>query len=265
MRNLQRHWKSVAVVSVGVLGAGAWLWRGAEARMLLDPGGEPEPVVYEPLTQVQRDAIVNLLADVSLDRDALVGLNLSTSQAESVVAAVRTWYLSNHATLTSLDQAEQQKTVAVWELEKAVSMGPADAQRDSQLALARQDLQTARASYRSGFLSLETTVNNLLSETQRSTWAAVKVGHGRNMPIRLLDLTDAQRLAISDALQRYERQQAAAGDETARSTARTTLETAKESILTVDQRSVLQAYSGYFASSSQAVAHALDTVLVVAG
>lgn len=263
MRKLRQHWGFSSLALLLVVLAGAWVWRSAEARMLVDP--DPEPQRYAPLTQIQRDAILNLLADVSLDRDVLVGLNLTTQQAESAVAAVRSWYLTNHATLYALDQTVQQKQAAVRALEKAVAMGPADAERDSQLSLARQDLTTARATYRSGLVSLEGTVSNLLSETQRSTWTAIKVGHGRTMPVRLLSLTDAQRLALSDAVQRYDRQQAAANDENARSSARTTLESANESILNVDQRNVISAYTGYFATASQAVAQALDTVLAVEG
>lgn len=262
MKRLQRHWR-LATVVVFALGAGAWVWRSAEARMVVEVS--EQRVIYTPLSPIQRDAIMNLLAEVSLDRDALVGLNLSTSQAESVVAAVRSWYLSNLETLTGLDQTAQQKRAAVYDLEKAQAMGPADAQRDAQLALARQDFQTVKASYRSGLSSLESTVSNLLSETQRSIWAAIKVGHGRTMPIRLLSLTDAQRLAIGDAMQRYERQHAAASDETARGSARTTWESAKDSILTVDQRNVIQAYQSNFAAASQSAATALDTVLAVAG
>jgi hypothetical protein len=112
---------------------------------------------------------------------------------------------------------------------------------------------------------LETNVNVLLSETQRATWAAIRVGHRHTMPIRLLNLTDEQRLAVSDARQHYERQHAAASNESERNAAITAWQNALDSILTGDQRSVVQAYYGYFAGSSTAVADALDTVLRVQG
>jgi hypothetical protein len=265
MKKLQRHWRTVLIVLVLVTGTGTlWWWRSAEARTaFLD---EPQsPPTYDPLPLIQHDAIVNLLADMSLDRDALVGLNLTSSQAESVVSAVRTWYGTNQATLATLNQNIQQKRAAVYEREKAIVMGPADPANEPRLALVRQDGADAQAAYKAALAALETNVNTLLSETQRATWAAVRVGHGHTMPVRLLNLTDEQRLAVNDARQRYERQHAAASNDDERNAAITAWQNALDSILTVDQRSMVRAYYGYVAGSSTAVADALDTVLRVPG
>ena len=263
MQMIRKHWW-LSVVGVVVVIAGTWWWRSAEARMaFLD---QPQsPPVYEPLPPIQHDAIMNLLADLSLDRDALVALNLSSFQAQSVVSAVRSWYVTNQASLASLNDAIQQKRAAVYEHEKAIAMGPADPTNEPRLALARKDLSDAQTAYKAAQALLETTVNALLSDSQRATWAAIRVGHGHTMPIRLLNLTDEQRLAVSDARQRYERQHAAASNDSERSAAVTTWQNALDSILTVDQKNVVQAYYRSFAGSSAAVVDALDNVLRVQG
>jgi len=266
MRQLRKHWQVPAgALAVLVLGGTVW-WRGAEARTtaffsLLQASGTA--TTYEPITQLRRDAILQILADVNLDRDAFVALNVSDAQAESVLSTVRNWQSSNEALLASLNNAIHQKVAAVYSFEQAMAMGPADSSREPALALARQDLKDARAAYRSSLVSLESSINALLSESQRATWTAIRTGHGQHMPIRMLALSDEQRLAVSDAEHRYQRQHAAAGSNDERAATVTARQNALDQILTTDQKTMVARYQSYYVASSTAVAGALNTVLAV--
>lgn len=266
MAKLERNWRWLSGIGLVVIVAVcAWQWRSAHARtammMLDDVGGGNQG--YTPLTQLTHDAIASLMADVSLDREALIALNPSANQAESILSAVRTWQGSNASTVASNNQTIAQKMTAVRIAEKAIAMGPYNENNASNLATARQDLLTAQAAYRSTLSGLESTVSNLLSQSQQATWAAIKTGWGQRMPIRMLALTDEQRMAVSDAHQRYERQYSAASDDSGRSTAVSTYQTALDSILNADQKTAMQGYGTNYASASSAVNGAFDTVLAV--
>jgi hypothetical protein len=79
---------------------------------------------------------VNLLAEFTLDRDAMIALNLSASQAESVLATVRQWRETNEAAQNKvLPNTLHQKIGAVRRLEKAIRMGPSDAELAPALAV----------------------------------------------------------------------------------------------------------------------------------
>lgn len=239
-----------------VVGGTVW-WRS---------NGHSIALAQEPpqlLTQLERDAVVTLLKDISLDRDALIALNADSEQAASILSTARTWRETNASTLVTLKNTIDQKVVAVRKLEKAERMGPADPGRAAALALAREQLGTARASHRSALSPLESSVNTLLSESQRTTWNAIRHGHGRKMPIRMLALTDTQRLAVSRAHRTYERQRRAATTDQERSTAVSTWESALKQILTQDQENVMDAYYSNYGTASGAAAEAWDSVLAV--
>lgn len=260
MQNIKKHWRLAAILAVSLTLGGVWLLR-AEARMAFTSfalmGGETNT----PLNAVQRDAIIGSLNEVSLDRDALVALNLSTNQAETLLGTARTWQQNNQSTLTTQTTAIHQKRHAVRELEKAIAMGPFNENHQTQLATAREELQTAQAAYRTTLSALESTINQGLSESQRASWTAIKTGWGQQMPIRMLDLSDEQRLAVSDAHHRYQRQHSAASNDEERSAAVTTWNNARDSILTTEQKTVFQSYNSNYASASEAVAGAYTTVL----
>ncbi len=261
MKNLRYHWRIVTMLVVIVVGTGAFFWHRAEAKMSFFLFAMQEGGTYTPLNAVQRDAIIGSLNEVALDRDALVALNLSTSQAETVVSTARTWQQNNQSTLSSQMTTIHQKRHAVREIEKAIAMGPFDANRETQLATARQELKDAQAAYRTTLTSLESTVNTGLSAAQQATWVAIKSGWGQQMPIRMLDLTDEQRLAVSDAHHRYQRQHSGASNDSERSTAVTTWTSALDSILTANQRTLMQSYNSNYANASAAAASAYATVL----
>ena len=257
MRNLGRHWRSTVVVVGVVVLAGTAMWQGRSHRTAMAQAGP------DPLTRVERDAVRRVLKHLSLDRDALIALNLSSQQAESVLEEVRDWYLTNVAALASLKAAVDVDVTEVRVIEKAIRMGPYQAGRQEALAVGRQDLASSKASYDNAFSSLRTSVTSELSESQRSTWVAIQSGHGQQMPIRMLSLNDDQRVALGKVQRRHKWQRNGAPTAEDRTTAESTFESAKGQILTQDQQTVLSAYDGYYASSSGIVANALESVLVV--
>ncbi|UCE61736.1 MAG: hypothetical protein JSU63_08300 [Phycisphaerales bacterium] len=257
MKSLKRHWRGMFVVcAVPMLCGIAWWHGGSERTALAD-----EP--YDPLTRVQRSGIINVLEEISLDRDALIALNLSAEQAESVMDTVRSWYLTNAATLATLQEDLAEAKHDVLMAKKVIAKGPANPANDAALAVARDDRADAKAAYASAFSSLKSSINSELTESQRTTWTAIQSGWGQNMPLRMLSLSDEQRIAISKAERGYRWRQAAAESDSDRANAVSARETAWTQILTETQRSVIDAYRSYYATSSAHVATAFDTVLAV--
>lgn len=249
----------VTVFAVVVAAGGTLWWRSAaEGTALVQ-----DPAEFEALSEFERDAIDELLAQSDLGREVLIALNPSSGQAESIVAAVRTWREDNASTLAARKATLDAKVCAVRKIEKAIRMGPADSSRNQQLSIARQELATAKAARATTLASLESSVENLLSESQRATWSAIQSGWGRKMPLRMLDLTDSQRLVVSKARRTWKRQRAAASTPQERASAHTTWESALNRILTTDQKTVKEAYYDNYATASSAVADAYETVLAV--
>ena len=258
MRALRNHWLGLSFGLVAVVVGSLGVWHVLVAPRATAMMAEP---TYTPLSKVRHDAIRNVLADASLDAEALIALNLSSSQAESLVSAVRTWYESNESTLNAELADIAAKTQALRDKEQTIRMGPYSAENETARATAVSDLAAARTAYRTTLQGLDTGVNNILSESQRSTWAAIKTGWGQKMPVRMLSLTDAQRISVSDIEHRYERQVAAANSQAERDTAASARQTALSSVLTQEQLTVMSSYPSYYASSSSAVNSALAEVL----
>ena len=156
-----------------------------------------------------------------------------------------------------------EKVLAVRQIERAIRMGPRELGQDEALAIARQDLGQARTAYATVLEPLEGSTNTLLSDSQQAAWAAIQSGHGQSMPIRMLALSDEQRLDVGRAWRHYRWQQGAASTAEQRAAAVNAWETALGQILSVDQENVVNAYHGYYADASGAVAGAFDTVLAV--
>ena len=218
---------------------------------------------YTPLTRVDRDAIVRLMEDISLDRDALIALNPNSTQAESIVSTIRTWRTNNAASIASYQSTVVQKAAAVDDLKRQIAVGPAQAGQDAALAQAVSDLVSAKASYRIALASLESSVNDLLSVSQRTGWTALRSGFSQSMPLRLVSLSDAQRMDLGRAYRRYQLRHAAASTDEDRSAAITAWDTERNQILTADQQTIWSTYNTYYASASSAVAGAISTVLRV--
>lgn len=261
MTTFRKNWRLMSLVLVTAIVGGGWLFSASATSMNFFAMMQGPPETFAPLDPVRHDAVRNLLAKVSLDRDALVALNLSATQAESVLSTTRSWYITNETTLQSLQNSIHAKVHAVRVLEKAERMGPADELRKPALALARTDLVTARTAYDSALNPLKTSVNTALSASQQATWTAIQSGWGQQMPIRMLALTGPQRLAVSKSVHTFRRQRAAAAGKTARDTAVSAHNTSLDGILTAEQKTAMASYNSNYATASANVAGAIDTVL----
>lgn len=255
MKTLQRHWlatATVACVLVILVGAAAWrvLWQAEPAF-----AGEP---TYEPVDRVTRDAVLDVLDKVSLDRDAMIALNLSANQGESVIGGARTWYTQNAETLETLRQTIHARTHALRTVREQVATGPAPEGHAAALALAVSDLRAAEAAYDAALNPLRSSVGEMLSESQRTTWTAIRTGHGQQMPIRMLALTDEQRSAVSKAQRHFEWQRAS------NPAAAEAWQTALQGILTQEQQTLVAGYHANYAGASANVAGAMQAVLQVA-
>lgn len=260
MKKLQQHWRGMAVLAVILVLAGSMVWRDwGGGPALAAEGGEG----YDPISQGDHDAIVALLDYVSLDQDSLIALNVSGQQAEDLLAAARTWYQNNHATLATRQATIDTKLHALRELKREIALGPYDPSHAQGLALARQELATARAAFRTTVTPAQAGLGEEMSQSQLATWTAIQSGHGQRMPIRMLALSDDQRLALSRAQRSYEWRHAAATTAEERSAALSTWETALEDILTQDQETIVASYYSNYADASEAVTEAFGTVLPV--
>jgi hypothetical protein len=252
----------VTVTAVVLVAGGVFVWRAAAANFsfftLMMQSPQPE---YSPLSRAQQDAIRNLLTEVGLDRDALIALNLSSNQAEAVLGEVRSWSLSNKSTLNSLQNDIDGQFAAVRNIENAIRMGPFDENHASSLATARSDLATAQQAYQNALNSLKSGVNEELSASQRTTWTAIQSGWGQQMPIRMLALTDEQRIAVSDAAHRFRRQRAAAASKEELDAAASTWNSALDQILTDEQEAVHDGYHSNYNSASAVIGQAITLVL----
>lgn len=259
MKALKRNWHAmVAVFGILVL-AGTFWWGSGNAAVVL--AGPP----YEDMAEVERDAVLTLLDDAGLDREALVALNLTEAQAESLLDAARTWRADNAATLVSLQSTIDESVVALRQIRMDIAMGPAQEGHAALLGTAIQDLVSARAAFASALSPLDVSVDAVLSDSQDSAWAALRDGYGQRTSIRLLSLSDQQRGDMTGAWQQYRREYAGAATAAERATAVSTWESASDDILTIDQETIVDSYASNFEAASEAVADAFDTVLPLAG
>lgn len=260
MAILQRHWRLATALSIFVVLAATWGVVSLRNQTVL--AGPEEPV---PLTEMSADAIRLLLEDVALDREALIGLNVTSQQAESVLTTVRDWYQRNAAQLASLQADIADAAAALQTIEQAIAMGPAQEGQQQDLANARATLHEAHQDYASALSPLRGDVAEVLSKSQNQTWAAIEASYGSNMPLRLIALSSQQRLDLGRAQRHYQWQLAAATTPQDRSAAVAAWQSALNSILSSEQGQVLDAFHKYQAASSQAVSAAFDSVLAVTG
>ncbi len=275
MKHLQRHWRFGMVLVLVGGAASTWWWQSARANMAMmlvqeEPG-------FTPLDRVTHDKIRGILETIGLDRDAMIALNPTATQAEGVLSTVRTWQSSNQATLASLkntihekvhavrvlEKAIHEKVHAVHVLEKAIRTGTAGPTGQDRLALAVTDRTDAHTAYDNALAPLRTSINILLSNSQQATWAAIQTGHGQQMPIRMLALTDSQRISVSKATRTFQRRRAGAANANDRGTAATSFSSDLDSILTTGQKTVVSAYNSNYNTASANVATAIDTVMAV--
>lgn len=259
MKHLKRHWGITTMLAVCFVGGGA-LWWGRDAGRA---AVAQAPGVYASLSETQRDAIRDVMEELSLDRDALVALNPSEELAESLVSTARTFCIDNAAALATRKGTIHQRVSAIRTLERDIRMGTAVQGADAALMQARLDLKTARDGYRGDLAALESGIGQLLSTRQQATLAAVRNGHGQTMPIRSLDLDDAQRRATSRAKRTFDRLRAGASSDEERAAAVAGWEFDLAGILTADQQAAMDNYVTNYNTASANVGSALGTVLPI--
>lgn len=218
------------------------------------------PTQSESLTAPQHDRILALLAELSLDRENLAALNLSQTQVETLLTAVRTWHATNATLVANLDAAAAGKAEVLRAIKTAVNMGTAEEGYESQLATARAELRAARAARRAAPDTLAAEVATALSASQRAAWEALKSGIGP-MSLRVVALTDAQRTTLAAAWKTFNRERMSAAGKEARHAARARWQAALSTALTAEQKATMQSYKENRAAAAQRVASAIDTVL----
>jgi hypothetical protein len=255
MAYLRRHWRSWSLVVVLAAAITLAVWHGLDrATAQADP-------VYDPIAATDREAIRDTLAAIDLDVEALTALNLSSRQAETILATARTWQTQQDQTLARLRAAAHERAGTLRRLQMTIETGPADPERDEALAQARTNLRTARTAYHDARNSLRSAITEELSQSQVTMWQVVSQRQGQPMPWRAIALTNAQREALDGAWDHYRWTQAAAENSDARDAAIAAWETAVTQILTQDQGTVLAAYYEGFEQASLNVSNAYDTVL----
>jgi hypothetical protein len=81
------------------------------------------------------------------------------------------------------------------------------------------------------------------------------------MPVRMLALTDEQRIAVGDAAHRFRRQRAAAASKEQLDAAASAWNSAIDQILTAEQETVYDGYHTNYASASAVIGQAITLVL----
>lgn len=262
MAYLKRQWKPLTVATVLLVAlAGAWLYRSSASGAAAVPAKPLFVQSYSPPTDVERSQVETLLENLSLDRDALIALNLSDEQAEDVLDAVRTFNANTRETLDARLAALAAAREDLWALQKAVRNGTAGEDPQGQFADAVADVASAQAEYNGTLDSLRTTVNSELSQSQQAAWTSIQSGWGQSMPLRMLALDGEQRSDLAAAQARFEHALAQAENDEERSTAVTAWEEALEERLTQDQKTVCTSYIENYVAASQHVAAAFETVM----
>lgn len=264
MQHLKRNWKVFTVTFVAVVCSAGVLWLtglNTTASAQIDPGTDGGDPDFTVITVVQRDATFSVLADVSLDREALVALNLSAEQATDILAATRTWLETNASEIAQLKEIIADKRDVVRQLEQSVRAGSAVSGQDQALVAARADLAAALRAYDTALNGIRTALAAELSESQRSTWATIENGWGREMPVRMLALTSGQRRDYGKALRQHELRVAAATTAQELAALQTAWQAALSSIFTDQNRQIIDAYFSYANEARQNVDNAVEDVL----
>lgn len=260
MKNLRQHWRALTCVLAALVLVGAFWMRSGVSRSVA-----AQAPMYTAVTAAERQAVLHLMAEIDLDRDALIALNLTAADAESLVSTVRTWRENNIAAMSGKMNTVHEKAAAVRDLELATQKGPFDESRAAALAVAHQELADARTAYRTALTPLESQVNGVLSAAGQATWSAVKGGFDHAMPLRILSLSADQKKTLARAERHYRLRMASARTEQERASAISARQAVREQTLTVDQLQKISDYQSSLADASRAVVDALDVVLPPAG
>lgn len=264
MAYLKKQWKPFTIVTVLVLGSvGLWLYRGSASGAAVSavPAIALFQQSYPPPTDVERSQVDQLLADIDMDRESMIALNLSGEQAEDLLATVRTFNTDNRTTLDTRLASLAAARLSLRTLETSIRHGTAGQDPEGQKAQAIADVAAAKTSYDDTLASLRTSVNALLSQSQRSTWTNIQSGWDGGMPLQMLALDASQKTSVAAAKRRFDHALAEAQNDQERSNAASTWNTDVDGILTTDQETVCASYVSHYVEASQNVATAFATVM----
>ncbi len=262
-RLVRRFWPIMLGVFLVAIAGGGWLWWAAPDVGVSHAQDPPPPEEYADLDPIEASRIAGLRNDLGLDDDALVGLNLTADQAEDVLALVREEALDEHETIHARKVAIAEKEGALRAARRKIRIGPRDETLIASIPTLKADIATAEAQYETLLAGVRTRMNSLLSETQQSTWAALRANTGMRMPDRLLSLSDEERRELKRARRHYRRRLAQASDATERAAAKSTYESDRDDVLDATDDQVLAAYHTSAGDASERVVFAVDTVLPV--
>jgi len=260
MPRIQRNAKVLVLVLLATaLSTGTW-WLAGSAQVAIGPAGPVAQIggPVTPLGAAESAALWGLLADIALDRDALIALNVAQEQAEGVLSALRAWEAQQHDVLGGLRAQITAQLASVHRLDKAVRAGTAE---PAELEAALAALAAARIAYTSRLSGLRAALSAELTESQRATWRVIAHGWGQEMPLRMLALTTEQRQAYGRALQRHRLALAAARTAEQRAALVAAWQQAQEEILTADNQQVIAAYNSYADQAAQAL-HAAEQAVM---
>lgn len=261
MPYLKRQWKPLTIVGMSIfLGVGFWWYRASAtgaAVMAVALFDAP----HDPPTDLERSQVESLLESLSLDRDALVALNLSSQQGEDLLAAVRTFNASNRAALDTRLASLAEARSHLRSLERAIRNGTAGENPQGQWNDAVAAVVTAQNGYDAQLGTLRSSLSDRLSESQVTAWANLKSGWGGALPLRMLSLSAGQKGDLASASDRYEHTLAEATSDQDRAAAVSAWNSAVDGVLTQDQKTVCEAYVSQYVTASAAVAEAFAAVL----
>jgi len=263
MPRIQRNAKVlVLLLALVAASTGAWWVTAPPPAMTQLTVGQPAEPQPSPVTTAEAAALWGLLADVQLDREALVALNVSEAQAEALLTALRGWHDQNLSEAASAQTAVRTARAEVRRLQREVRMGTAEPQA---LTTAQAAVTAANQGYAGALTGLRTALSAELTESQRTTWAAIAHGWSSAMPLGMLPLTTQQRQDYATALRRYELATAAAESSEAQAALQTAWQQTVAGILTQDNQQAIDAYHEYAAAAAAAVTAAEQAVMPPAG
>jgi len=251
MSALKRNGKAlILVMIVTAFTTGSWWYLTPIAQNV----GQVNP---PPLTSAQRAVLWELLANVNLDRDALVALNMTTEQAEDVLTALRNWHDESGGSVANDQIICSARLAAVRQLEREVRAGTAEPQA---LAAARQALATAQADWERQLDGLRGALASELTGSQIATWRAIKIGWGQSLPMRMVALTADQKQSYGRAMRQFRLAMNSATSSEERDAAQSAWQAARSNILTQDNLQVIAAYNENAANAANALNQAIENI-----
>lgn len=253
----------VGVFLLAVIGGGGWLlWSGPTVNTSLAQESPPA-TTYEPLDAVSASRVSRFRADLGLDDDALVGLNLSATQIEQALDQCRTAAVTLHAEIHALRVVIGGKESALRNARRRIRIGPRDDALIASLPALQQDIATAKAAYQTYLDTIRTQVAAAFTATQAARWPVFRANAGERMPERMLSLSDGDRQALHRARRHYRLRLAQAADAGTREAAKTTYDTERSTILGTNNLQIIADYATNAPAASERVVEQVQKVLAV--